>query len=591
MYPICASIIFLLLFFWNSSVAQVLPSHRIYQWELAGLRGASFNHVDSLSVSDFGADNTGATPVDSVVQLCIGNLAVTGGVLYFPPGDYLFNEPVYLTDGIIFRGESASSTHLTFELTADASAINVQGAIDSISHALVGGYSKGDVTISHAGTGSFSPGDRLLIWDNDTSRIFSAWAANTTGQIVTVQSVAGTDLTLTSELRRDYYAADSLRITKLFTIENVGVERLSITRLDTTPSTRSNVFFWYAANCYVRCIESYFTNFSHVSMRTSTNIEVKGNYFQESLDYGGGGNGYGVTLYYTSGECLIENNVFKLLRHSMLIQAGANGNVLGYNYSRQPFWTGTTLPDSSAGDLVLHGNWPYANLMEGNLVQHIVVDASHDANGHHNTFFRNRAAGYGMDMDFSAVTDSTNFIGNEITNTQILHGLYILNGDGNFVYGNNHKGTIKPTGTDVLPDTSYYLPCAGTFYSDQSEANWISFGPPSNTNDASILAHDRYQANNLTTCNEVNCITSDVADLRLEGRFNVYPNPTNGLLHIEAKNQIVDVSVFDLSGKLQLHFSSAVNLLDLGGLEQGIYLLVVTDQAGFASVVRVIRTH
>ena len=70
---------------------------------------------------------------------------------------------------------------------------------------------------------------------------------------------------------------------------------------------------------------------------------------------------------------------------------------------KDPFWTGTVLPSDAAGDLVLHGNYPYANLFEGNILQNLVVDDSHGLNGPYNTFFRNRADNYGIVMSNASV--------------------------------------------------------------------------------------------------------------------------------------------------------------------------------------------
>jgi hypothetical protein len=47
------------------------------------------------------------------------------------------------------------------------------------------------------------------------------------------------------------------------------------------------------------------------------------------LPYGGGGKGYGISAEYTSGQCLIENNIFKHLSHSMLVQSGAKAMYSG----------------------------------------------------------------------------------------------------------------------------------------------------------------------------------------------------------------------------------------------------------------------
>ncbi len=43
-------------------------------------------------------------------------------------------------------------------------------------------------------------------------------------------------------------------------------------------------------------------------------------------------------VQYKSGRCRVEDNIFQMLRHAMLLQAGANGNVCGYNYSRENYW-------------------------------------------------------------------------------------------------------------------------------------------------------------------------------------------------------------------------------------------------------------
>ena len=98
-------------------------------------------------------------------------------------------------------------------------------------------------------------------------------------------------------------------------------------------------------------------NFAHVEVSNSIGINVENSYFKDAFAYGSGGAGYGVALQYSSGDCYVHANVFEHLRHSILLQAGANGNVIGYNYSISPYWTGTSLPTNAAGDLVLHGNY------------------------------------------------------------------------------------------------------------------------------------------------------------------------------------------------------------------------------------------
>src|SRR5690606_35679977 len=155
---------------------------------------------------------------------------------------------------------------------------------------------------------------------------------------------------------------------------------------------------------------------------------------KDGFSYGSGGKAYGVCLQFGTGDCIVENNYFNHLRHSILMQAGVNGNAIGYNYSVDPYWTDVSLPANSAGDIVFHGNYPYMNLVEGNNCQHIVIDDSHGKNGPYNTLLRNRSDLYGLFMNSNPATDSVNFIGNEVTNTGFLLGLYILSGNGHFTF-------------------------------------------------------------------------------------------------------------------------------------------------------------
>ena len=124
----------------------------------------------------------------------------------------------------------------------------------------------------------------------------------------------------------------------------------------------------------------------HVLIDKSSNIEVSGCYFHESFDYDSP-SGYGVVMYNGTGECLIENNIFKTLRHSIMLQYAANGNVVSHNYLTD------SRDDDGAGnsDLVFHGNYPFRNLIEGNSCEHLHFDTKGCDNGPKNVVFRNNA--------------------------------------------------------------------------------------------------------------------------------------------------------------------------------------------------------
>ncbi|MCB0664830.1 MAG: hypothetical protein KDC80_03365, partial [Saprospiraceae bacterium] len=220
-------------------------------------------------------------------------------------------------------------------------------------------------------------------------------------------------------------------------------------------------------------------------------------HFHHAFDYGGGGKAYGVVLHGSASLCLVENNIFNHLRHSILLQSGANGNVISFNYSTDPFWT--SFPNNIAGDIVCHGNYPFLNLFDHNIGQNIVVDNSHGANGPYNTFFRNRAELYGILMSATNSPDQ-NFIGNEITGTGLGQGNYALMGSGHFEYGNSDNGAIVPGGTGDLADMSYFYSSPPEFLAESLPL----IGPPVSPNTKSIPARDRFlAATGLTVCSSI----------------------------------------------------------------------------------------
>jgi len=69
--------------------------------------------------------------------------------------------------------------------------------------------------------------------------------------------------------------------------------------------------------------------------------------------------------------------------------------------------------------------------------------------------------------------------------------------------------------------------------------------------------------------------------------INVWPNPTNGVLHIEADG-VNKVELYNLQGQLLLDTESTENI-ELNGFEKGIYFLIVSDKQGNKSATKVIK--
>lgn len=468
-----------------NAFAQVLPDNRATDWTLAGLTEGSRHSITRINMREQGADPSGNSSCNDVIASAFASLRGKSGVIFFPAGTYLFDSTISLPDSVVIQGDGASETVFNFNLGGSGDLILAQGGWSGTPDTLVASAFAGDSIVEVFSGTDWQVGDLARLHKDDQDLVNDSWAYYSVAQIVRIKAINGNLLTLDQPLRTDFTLNRFAALRKMNPRRQIGIECLKIKRLDTSVTQSKNIHFRYATECWVKGVESDQCNFGHVVIDLSSHIEVSGSYFHHAFDYGGGGKGYGVVLHGSASLCLVQDNIFNHLRHSILLQSGANGNVISFNYSTDPFWT--SFPTNGAGDIVCHGNYPFLNLFDHNVVQNIVIDNSHDANGPYNTFFRNRAELYGIIMSASN-SPNQNFIGNEITGSGTLKGNYTLMGSGHFEYGNNDNGTVVPTGTGDLMDISYYYQNSPKFITEPLPL----IGPPVGFNTKSIPARDRY---------------------------------------------------------------------------------------------------
>jgi Pectate lyase superfamily protein/Secretion system C-terminal sorting domain len=472
-------------------------------WQRAGFPGDTVPSYSIVKdITSFGASNTGASSTNAAFTAAVTSLAGANGVIYFPPGNYLFTATLFLRSGLILRGAGSGNTTLTFNHASEGDLIRVVGTAGASTPVTtsVQQYSN-QVTVTDPGIASM--GSFVKIYhNNESSLINDSWADNTVGQIALLKSKSGNTFTFYTRQRRAIPLSGAPTAQVLNMIKGVGIECLKIKRMDVdlVANQTSNIFFNYAAFCWVKGIDSDSTNFAHISIMNSSNIEVTGSYFHGAFSYGGGGSAYGVVCHLSTGDCLIENNIFRNLRHAMLLQAGTNGNIYSYNYSLQQ--KRTEFPSDAAGDIVLHGNYAYANLFEGNIAQNIGGDASHGKNGPANVFFRNRALHYGIAFT-SGSGDSSIVMYNEVTATG-SSGIFPLGGfsttGANTIASRNYR---QSSGGFIGNMESRFAPNESTTYTHFLEpvrpyffdADLQPMGYPNTYNPAvSIPARDRFIA-------------------------------------------------------------------------------------------------
>ncbi|TYQ16653.1 UNVERIFIED_CONTAM: Endopolygalacturonase [Acetivibrio alkalicellulosi] len=460
----------------GGSISTGMSTIDQYIWN-PGIEGGIPDVSNWINVVDFGAKGDGITDDYEAFKSAI--LSATDGGVLIPKGTYFIKSKLTFDKPVVLKGEGIDKTHLLIDHNSNAFEIITykRGRWTN----LTDGYTKGSTQLVVEDASSFRTGQYVEIQqDNDHDVMYTlptwnvGWASGAVGQIAKVVSVEGNTIKIDEPLRHHYNKALNPIIRTQGFAEYVGFEDFSVERIDR--SDTSIFYFKNAANCWIRNVHSKLARKCHVYVNTGYRIEIRDSFFDDATNWGGGGHGYGVQLGFHATNCLVENNIFKHLRHSMMVQLGSNGNVFGYNYSIEPYQSGggNWIP----ADISLHGHHPYANLFEGNIVQKVAVADYWGPAGRGNTFLRNRIEAEGIRIEDSS--NYQNFVGNELVKSDILWDTdsrypHMINPDTILMHGNYINGSViwdESIDSQTIPD-SYYHKTKPSFYGALS---WPSTG-------------------------------------------------------------------------------------------------------------------
>jgi hypothetical protein len=559
--------------------AQNIPENRLVNWSNAGLLEEIPNADLIIDVTDFGATGNGMTDDTEAIQEALAYLDGQAGMLYFPPGTYLLTQTINFHTGLCIKGAGAEFTHLKFTLSSDSfHCLNISASQDADFMEVNDGFYKNSIQLVLMNSSGINPGDFVELqeengnWDTNPA----SWAVNAVGQIIEVVAVNGNEIQLKDALRIDYEENLNPVLRKIEPIRDIKIENLSLERIDEPVcGGGKNIYLAYAVNAQISGVESIKSQGSHIYATHSSHLFVFGNYLHDAHIYDGTDTrGYGVTLNMHTGNCLIENNIFKNLRHAMMVKTGANGNVFSYNYSRDPHRS-EPIPTYS-GDISVHGHYAYANLFEENIVQNLFIDHYWGPGGPNNTFFRNRTELFGIMMTSNngMETKSQNFIGNEISGN-FPYGLYILTGEDHFEFGNNDGGGCVPTNTTDISDESYFY-TETPWYLDVS---FPTIGYPNELNEHIIPAKERWlNGENLVMEYNLNTVGEEELS-RTEQSIHLLQNPVQDQLVVllDENKETFEYQIYSTQGQLidsgnSDHYSSQLTI-DVAYLNSGTYVL------------------
>lgn len=390
------------------SFAAIIPANRLPpggMWT-AGVPGGIPNRM-SIYTNLTGIDATGASDVTAAIQSAL-NKCPSNQVVKLPAGTFRINSVLVVPSYVTLRGSGIGQTVLSaYGSSGAVVAIGSSGyGINTANSTAVtsGDILAGATSITVGSTSGISVGTYLELTElNDTSLPVSStgdegacgwcddWSGTrSAGQIVEVTSVSGNSIGFTPGAYLTYSNSLSPLATRFTASAKwAGVEDLTVFCNNTSAGV--NFLISNGAYCWFRNVEGNFTDGDHCEFQYAYRCEVRHSYFHDAFIHGPGTYDATIMIDRKSSACLIEDNIFWRLHTSLILNRGASGNVVAYNYSTNMYTSGNL--NFTPIDLdFCHGAHTMFNLMEGNVCVNIVGDSIWGSSSH-NTAFRNYILG------------------------------------------------------------------------------------------------------------------------------------------------------------------------------------------------------
>lgn len=522
---------------------------RVVPWS-PGVKGGITNYPVQHSVTDYGAVGDGTTECYAAFTNGIAR-TTNGGALYIPNGTYLISTNITIpwTNHIVLRGQSRTNTILKSSGGNLAAHIVVNGDfsrnVTSVTSATAG---QSNIVVGSAS--GISAGEYFVILQtNDTAVVFGSLTTNNTpwqGQMFQITNVSGTTLTADRPVYWTNYTTALKAAGAGFDTcaSYLGFEDFTLLANNATPDY--GIRFLVAANCWVKNV--LITNVAHQHIDTwwVYRLEIRDSRFENHSTYDSNAR-YAVALARNATDCLVENNIMLGHNLALTVQQGANGNVIGYNFTENGFGNSFPSDNGTKGGMNSHGDNAHYNLFEGNVTPWIQWDNFWGEDNRETAFrnwmtrqsFYNTTGSISLQGTAGLFVDSTNYhmtaVGNIIgsprdsgdsdpgieldwdrRNSVQNHDVMLTNTFFNHYNYEFRNGSITSSNgySGVLPG-SFYLTSKPSWFGNLA---WPAIGPDVNTNNtitnsAVIPAQARFLGQNYTTI----FVTNSARSTRLRG--------------------------------------------------------------------------
>ena len=323
--------------------------------------------------------------------------------VYLGAGTYSIQGTIRIPSKVTLRGAGADRTILNATGTGGGYVVSLgSGSVPYSPVRIKTGASAGSTSIVVDNASKFAVGKYLVIAEyNDPGFVTSSgsqancnWCDGWTrtgalsrGQVVAVTGVNGDTVSISPGLYGDY-ANMPLAVPFEMAVNFAGVEDLQIYANNT--GYDASIGMLECAFCWVKGVESNYTDGDYVEVLWGYRDEVRDSYFSNAFLHRPGSHDSGIHAGYKTSASLFTNNIIERARISFDLGWGIAGNVFAYNYTMGEFIT--EAHDAVIGGFRFHGAHPQFNLIEGNIATTIDEDSVWGTSSH-TTAFRNWVVG------------------------------------------------------------------------------------------------------------------------------------------------------------------------------------------------------
>ncbi len=328
------------------------------------------------------------------------NTCGDGQAVLLEPGVYTIDGTIQIPSNVTLRGAGAKRTILKAIGKGGGDVISMgSGAVQYDPCGILSGSEAGSREIVLTNASRIKPGMQLVIAEtNDPRFVTSAGSGGNCnwcdggwsdtgriarGQIVDVTDVSGNKVSIAPALYSTYKHAPGA-VPFEMSAEHAGVEDLQV--YATNSGYGANFGMHMCAYCWIKGVESNYADGDHVEIYWGYHDEVRDSYFSNAYLHGPGTHDSDIQVGYKTTATLIENNIVDRTHAAIMLEWGAAGNVVAYNYTTGEFDSGALNLD--IGGIIFHGAHPQFNLLEGNVVTKIEEDPVWGSSSH-TTGFRN----------------------------------------------------------------------------------------------------------------------------------------------------------------------------------------------------------